>query len=91
MDQTAEQDTGEDPEADDRPLPRRRRHGRIGLGMVASLIFAGLIFTVLVLSLSGRSVPMPELVRARIEQAINERLGHEQFQLGRVDLSVGRD
>lgn len=95
MDQRVEQvaapETGEEPAAQSRRLPRRRRHGRIGLGMVATLSLAALIFAVAFLSLSGRSVPFPDGVRARIEAGVNERLGAERVRLGRMDFAVGRD
>lgn len=73
------------------PLPRRRRHGRVGLGMVSSLVFAAAILGVLFLSLSGRSMPVPEALRARIEAGVNSRMGAGQVRLGSIDLAVGRD
>ena len=86
MANTDEQTT---PEA--QPAPRRRRHGRIGLGMVATLSFAGILFTLLILSLSGRTIPIPEFVRASIENRINTQVGGAPLTLGGMRFGVGRD
>lgn len=91
MNEIAEQETGQDVPARDSPLPRRRRHGRVGLGMLATLALAGLILTFAVLSLSGRSVPVPEALRVKVETAINDKLGAEVVRIGGLALSVGRD
>ena len=62
MNKSVEQETTEELPELARPLPRRIRHGRIGLGMVASLFLACVILSILFLSLSGRTVPMPAKV-----------------------------
>ena len=91
MDTSAEQDASEKRPVADRPLPRRRRHGRVGMSMVLTLVMAGLILTVAFLSLSGREIVVPEPLRARIEAGINARMGEGQVRLGSVRVSVGRD
>lgn len=84
MGKTKEQDKAKRP-------PARRRHGRIGLGMIVSLVFSGMILGVLFLSLSESAIPLPESVRSRIEARINTRLGDDQIRIGQVDVAVGRD
>ena len=92
MNQSAEQKEIEKEEVStDRPSQRRMRRGRIGIGMLTSLSFASVIFLFLFLSLSGRMIPVPEFVRARIEAQVNSRLGEDQVQLGGISLAVGRD
>jgi len=74
------------------PRPtRRRRHGRVGIGMVATLTFAGLLFTLLILSVSGRTIPVPEFVRASIEDRVNAGLDGAPLSLGGMTFGVGRD
>jgi Protein of unknown function/AsmA-like C-terminal region len=75
----------------DKPIPRRRRHGRIGLGMVSTLSFAALLLTFAILSLSGRTIPISDVLRAQIEANVNARLGSDQLSLGGIDFGVGRD
>ena len=91
MNKSVEQETTEEVPELARPLPRRIRHGRIGLGMVASLFRACVILSILFLSLSGRTVPMPEMVKARVEAAVNARLGDGQVRIGDIRLGVARD
>lgn len=91
MKEIAEQEITEEKAEADSPLPRRRRHGRVGPGMVGSLFFASLILGFLFLSLSGQSVPVPDALRARIEAGMNNRFGNEEVRLGGVNIAVGRD
>ncbi|RZW05472.1 MAG: hypothetical protein EX266_09285, partial [Rhodobacteraceae bacterium] len=55
-----------------RPRVRRRE---IGFSTMASLTLSAAIFTFLFLMLSGRAVPIPEVIRDRIEATVNARLG----------------
>ncbi|WP_164721621.1 AsmA-like C-terminal region-containing protein [Silicimonas algicola] len=71
--------------------PRRPRHGRVGLGMVLTLSLAGVIFTILVLSLSGRTIAVPDTIRAGVERRINARLEGTPISLGGIEVGVGRD
>ncbi len=71
-------------------LPRRRRRGRIGISTVFTLTLAGLIFTYLFMSLSGRTLPAPEALRAHIEARINEQMGGARLELGSLRFSVSR-
>ncbi len=80
-----------EPPSKARPAPRRRRHGRVGLGMVMTLTFAGLLFLLLFLSLSGRTVVIPETLRAAVEERINGDLEGAPLSLGGMRFGVGRD
>lgn len=91
MDKKVEQDSTNVAETPDAPPARRRRHGRIGPAMLSSFLLASAIFLVLFLSLTGRSLPVPEPLRARIEASVNERIGAGQVRLGGINLAVGRD
>ncbi|NNL72928.1 MAG: hypothetical protein HKP29_06150, partial [Silicimonas sp.] len=71
-----------------RPRVRRRE---IGFSTMASLTLSAAIFTFLFLMLSGRAVPIPEVIRDRIEATVNARLGAERVALGGMALIIGRD
>ena len=91
MNKVVEQEITEEVPEKARPLPRRIRHGRIGLGMVASLFLASVILSLLFLSLSGRTVPVPDALKARVEAGLNARMGQTRVSLGDIRLGVGRD
>ena len=91
MNKTVEQEDTEAVPEKARPLPRRIRHGRVGLGMIASLFLASVILSFLFLSLSGRTVSVPDAVKARVEAGLNARLGQTRVSLGDIRLGVGRD
>lgn len=91
MNKNAEQHTTDEAQTAPAPPTRRRRHGRVGPAMLSSLVFASAIFLLLFLSLSGRSLPVPEALRARIETAMNDRIGAGLLRVGGINLAVGRD
>ncbi|NNE88368.1 MAG: hypothetical protein HKN27_09860, partial [Silicimonas sp.] len=82
---------------DPNPQPKvKRRHQRrhskgTGLRIVVSLTMAGLIFTFLILALSGRVLPIPEFLRAQIEERANAQMTGPGITLGAMALGIGRD
>ena len=82
----------EPPEVKRKSKPRRtRRTRRVGLGSVFSIAVAGLVFLALFLSLSGRSVPMPEILRSSIEDRVNVRFDGNPLKLGAMRFAIARD
>ncbi len=78
-----------------KPAPARkpvRTQKRRGLGFAAffSLFVACLVFFVLSLALSGRTVPVPELLRAKLEETLNERLDGAPLRLGSMQIGIDR-
>ncbi|MEP1696710.1 MAG: hypothetical protein ABJJ69_09250, partial [Paracoccaceae bacterium] len=73
-----------------RPQPRRRRRG-VGWRIIFSLTIAGLVLTFLVLSLSGRILPIPEVLRAQIEDRANAQMNGAPISLGAMSFGVGRN
>ena len=72
--------------------PRRKARRRdAGLGTILSLVVAGIVFTILFLSLSGRSIPVPGFIHASIEDRINARSEGKPFRLGAMEVGIGRD
>ncbi len=82
-------------ETEKQEKPNRRqkavRRGRAGLGMITSLSVAALVFLALGLSISGRTIPVPERLRATVEERINERLAETPMSLGGMSFALGRD
>ena len=83
--------TNDDPPAEPPRQRQKRRRQRAGFGTIFSLIVAGIVFFVLFLSLSGRTIPVPEAVRTTIEERVNTRYAGSPFSLGGIRLGVGRD
>ncbi len=86
--------TREEAEGDTPPeAPKRRRRKRRGLGFAGmfSLLVAGLVFFVLTLALSGRTLPVPELARAKLEETLNARLEGAPLRLGSMQVGVDRN
>lgn len=74
------------------PRPRKqRRHRGVGLQIMLSLAVAGLILTFLALAQSGRIMPIPEFVRAQIEERANAQMTGPPISLGAMGLGIGRD
>ncbi len=71
--------------------PVKRKGHAPGLGTILSLVVAGIVFAVLALSLSGRSIPVPETLRANIEDRVNARLAGQPLSLGGMRFGIGRD
>ncbi len=62
-----------------------------GLGIALSLAVAVLVIAAAALVMSGRSLPMPEPVRAMVEGRVNALSEDVAIDLGGVDLSIERD
>lgn len=82
----------------DDPAPQKkakRRHRRrskgVGLSIVFSLTVAGFIFFFLMLALSGRIMPIPDILRAQIEERANDQMTGAPISLGSMGLGIGRD
>ncbi|CAN0592781.1 unnamed protein product, partial [Ectocarpus sp. 12 AP-2014] len=73
-----------------RPAPRKRKRG-VGLRVFVSLSIAGLVLTFLVLALSDRILPIPDVVRAKIEERTNAAMTGPSIKLGSMSFGVGRD
>ncbi len=71
--------------------PRRQRQKRIRWTSVFSLTVATLVFVVLALALSGRTVPVPDALRAKIENRLNARLDGTPLRLGPMELGISRN
>ena len=72
-----------------RPAPRRKTRG-LGLAAIFSLVVAGLVFFVLALALTGRTVPVPEFARDKLEDAVNARLDGAPLRLGAMQIGIDR-
>ncbi len=72
-----------------RPKARRKRRG-FRFAAVFSVAVACLVFFVLSLSLSGRTLPVPDMVKSKIEEALNQRLEGAPLQLGSMELGIDR-
>lgn len=83
---------GTSPEAEqEKPAkPRKRGRRRFGLATFFSLCVAVLVFFVLSLALTGKTVKAPEFLRAEIEERLNNQLSGAPFQLGEIQLGVDR-
>lgn len=93
MEKKAPEETEKPPEAKAAPVRRKRRSkGRSGLGFAGyfSLFVAGVVFFVLALAVSGRTVPVPDFARAKIEEALNKRLEGDPLRLGKMEIGVDR-
>ena len=78
-------------ENDDTPPPPPHRKGRVGLWTVlGTLVLFGLV-VLGGLSLTGRTLIMPDVLRAEIESRLNAGLGQGSIRLGRIELAVSRE
>ncbi len=73
------------------PSEIKRRKSRAGLGTMFSLVVACIVFGVLALSLSGRSVAVPEFLRASIEDRVNAENDGSPLALGAIRFAIGRN
>lgn len=69
---------------------QRRRRRRLGFAGVFSLLVAGLVFFVLSLSLTGRTVAVPEILRAKLEDALNDNMEGAPLRLGGMQIGIDR-
>ena len=70
---------------------RRRRPGRFGLLQVVWVLLVACVLAVGALSLTQAALRLPDWATARIESAVNGRLGGGRLDIGRVDLRFGAD
>ena len=80
----------EQTEAPERPANKPRRQRHIGFATVFSLSVAGIVIFVLALALSERTVPVPDFVRANLEDRINARMDGTPLELGPMEVGVSR-
>jgi hypothetical protein len=76
---------------EDPPVGRRKRRGRIGLATVFSLSVAAVVFFVLALALTGRSIPVPDAIRSDLQDRINARLEGAPLSIGGIEFGVARN
>ncbi len=88
-DETQAEAEGDTPPA--RPKRGKRKHRGLGFAGAFSLVVAGLVFFVLVLALSGRTLPVPEIARAKLEETLNARLDGAPLRLGAMEVGVDRN
>ena len=64
------------------PAPKRRARKRRGLGFAGffSLLVACFVFFVLALALSGRTIAVPELARAKLEEKGRDAICQERVK-----------
>ena len=91
MEKKAPSDASEEVAPDARP-PRAARRKRRGLGFAAvfSIVVGCLVFFVLSLSLTGRTVPVPDMLRAKLEETLNDRLEGAPLRLGSMEVGIDR-
>jgi hypothetical protein len=70
---------------------QQRRSKGVGLSIIFSLTVAGFVFFFLMLALSGRVMPIPEFLRAEIEQRANKQISGTPLSLGSMGFGIGRD
>ncbi len=87
--QKKEPDTNEATSEDARTPEGRKRRG-LGFAGFFSLLVAGLVFFVLALALSGRTLPVPDFLQSRIEDNLNERLPGAPVRLGQMEFGIDR-
>ncbi len=93
MEKKAPEDKDNTSEPKAQPARPNRKAARRGLGFagVFSLLVAGLVFFVLALALSGRTIPVPELARGKLEDVLNKRLEGAPLQLGAMEMGIDRN
>ena len=78
----------QDAEAPKQRVKRKRR--RFGFAAIFSLAVAGLVFFVLSLALTGRTLPVPEVLRAKLEDSLNAQLEGAPLRLGSMEFGIDR-
>lgn len=70
---------------------RRRRRGRLGLLQGVWAILVAGVLGVALLSFTGLPLRLPDWATARVETAVNARLGGGRLDIGRIELRFGPD
>lgn len=70
--------------------PRRKRARRFGIWLLLSVALLAMVFLIAVLSLTERSLLMPDWVTSRIEHRLNKDLAPVGLQLGAVEVEFSR-
>ncbi|MCV6593382.1 MAG: DUF3971 domain-containing protein [Silicimonas sp.] len=74
-----------------RPVKLTVRKRRFRLVRVLWLTLAGLVFACAMLALSGRSVPVPDMLRASIEERVNAGFAGAPLALGDMRFAISRE
>jgi len=83
-----ESDTETAPREETQP-PHRR--GRVGLWTVLGVLVGFGLVVLTGLSITGRTLIMPDFVRAEVERRLNAGLDQGAVRIGRIELAVGRE
>ncbi len=70
---------------------RAKHHGRLGKGMVSTVVLATLVMFLGGLMLTGRAVPLPDSLRDRVAQSVAARMPDSAVQIGEMAVTLGRD
>lgn len=75
----------------DKRIARAAHHGRLGKGLISTVVLASIVLFLGGLVLSDRAVPLPENIRDRIAASVSERLPDGSVKIGNVAVTLGRD
>jgi len=75
----------------ERRIARAKRHGRLGKGLISTVVLASFVLFLGGLILSDRAVPLPDSIRDRIAVSVSERLPDGAVKIGAVAVTLGRD
>ena len=73
-----------------RPQRGRKKKGRLGFAALFSIFVACLVFFVLTLALTGRTVPVPAIAREKLESVVNAHLDGAPLRLGAMHFGIDR-
>lgn len=68
---------------------RAAHHGRVGRGLIATVLLAAVVIFFGGLVLSGRAVPLPPTLRLQVEEVIAERLPEATVSIDDVAIMLG--
>ncbi len=77
-------------EEQEKPKKARPRHHRAGAGMTLRLVAAAFLLLLTGLILTDRGVPLPQVARDRLVEAVNDRLSDLRISVEHVDVSLGQ-
>lgn len=70
--------------------PRRKTRRRPGFATLFSLVVAGLVFFVLSLALTGRTITVPDFIRADVQNRLNAQIDGAPLRLGAMQVGIDR-